>query len=271
MNKKSSKTSEVKHVVELVMKNNQPMVSSLVVAELFEKRHDNVLQSINDLDVPDDFRRLNFQESSYINKQNKEQPSFNMTRDGFSLLAMGFTGKKAMEWKIKFLEAFNAMEAKLKCPPVELKIPLIKADSGEIRCFEGFARYWSYLSGLSWEDGKKQIEAAVNVPDLSNVSRLSLKNAWVYVLECVAVVPRSFANIDPCSEHDLSPVIGLLDYWAYNHRSSREELEAGLCERMRIDALELLPKSYLPHAISLIWKAISYEKGMRSAQQEENH
>lgn len=98
MNKKARKNNEVQVVVELVMENNQPMASSLVVAELFEKHHKNVLRDINELEIPDDYRQLNFEPSSYLNKQNKEQPPFNMTRDGFSLLAMGFTGKKAMEW-----------------------------------------------------------------------------------------------------------------------------------------------------------------------------
>ncbi|TIH12484.1 hypothetical protein D0S45_17585, partial [Marinifilum sp. JC120] len=169
MNKKANKNGQISSVVELVMENNQPKASSLLVAELFEKRHDNVLQSINDLDVPDDFRRLNFQESSYINKQNKEQPSFNMTRDGFSLLAMGFTGKKAMEWKIKFLEAFNVMEAKLTVPPVEGKIQYKKATPEAVKSFEGMARYWCYLEGCSWEQGKRQIEGAIRVSDIYEI------------------------------------------------------------------------------------------------------
>ena len=77
---------------------------------MFEKRHDNVLRDIKEFIVDVSFGLLNFEESSYINSQNKEQPEYLMTRDGFTLLAMGFTGAKAMQWKIKYAEAFNTME-----------------------------------------------------------------------------------------------------------------------------------------------------------------
>jgi phage regulator Rha-like protein len=61
----------------------------------------------------------NFGESSYLNEQNKTQPMYQMSRDGFSLLAMGFTGKRALEWKVKFLKAFNQMEGALSGSVVE--------------------------------------------------------------------------------------------------------------------------------------------------------
>jgi len=91
------------------------VASSLDIAARFGKRHKNVLQSIDNLldDCPAEFGRLNFQPSSYLNEQNKEQPAYNLSRDGFALLAMGFTGKAALEWKILYISAFNAMEAAL--------------------------------------------------------------------------------------------------------------------------------------------------------------
>lgn len=271
MNKKASENNELSATVDIAVENNKPMVSSLVVAEFFEKQHKNVLQSINELEIPNDFRRLNFQPSSYLNKQNKEQPSFNITRDGFSLLTMGFTGKKAMEWKIKFLEAFNAMEERLKGSEAELKFPLLKADPEEIRCFEGFARYWCYLVGISWEEGKSQIENAVNIFDLNNINRLALRSAWTYVRACLYIVPHSFSNMEMCSDGDLSPVRGLLDYWAYSHNYSRDELEDNLCKRMNINSLKSLPKCYLPNAISLVWENLNHEMGKHYAVEEADH
>lgn len=89
------------------------LTDSLLVAEKFGKRHKNVLQAIEKLDCPVDFRRLNFQPSSYENQQGKEQPKYVITRDGFTILAMGFTGREAMRWKLAFLEAFNRMEREL--------------------------------------------------------------------------------------------------------------------------------------------------------------
>lgn len=55
-----------------------------------------------------------FVEESYLNSRNQQQPMFYMNRDGFTLLAMGFTGSKAMEFKLKYIEAFNQMEKKIK-------------------------------------------------------------------------------------------------------------------------------------------------------------
>ena len=100
----------------IIIENNRPVVSSRKVAEIFEKEHRRVLQDIRELSCGDDFRLHNFVQSSYINSQDKEQPEYLMTRDGFTLLAMGFTGAKAMQWKIKYIEAFNKMEAELRNP-----------------------------------------------------------------------------------------------------------------------------------------------------------
>ncbi|OQW87792.1 MAG: hypothetical protein BWK78_08725 [Thiotrichaceae bacterium IS1] len=88
-------------------------VTSLTVASDFGKRHDNVLQAIKNLPIPEEFRLLNFQETSYLDSQSKEQPLVEMTRDGFTLLTMGFSGEKAVRWKIAYIHAFNLMEAKL--------------------------------------------------------------------------------------------------------------------------------------------------------------
>ena len=98
----------------VIVKNGKPICNSLMVAEKFEKRHDNVLRDIEKLECSSEFRLLNFEESSYTNSQNKTLPMIEMTRDGFAILCMGFTGKDAMEWKEKYIAAFNAMEDIIK-------------------------------------------------------------------------------------------------------------------------------------------------------------
>ena len=89
-------------------------VDSLFVAQAFDKRHDNVLKDIRELDCSDDFRLLNFEESSYLNAQGKKQPAYCMTRDGFVFLAMGYRGKKAAEFKELYIRRFNEMESFIK-------------------------------------------------------------------------------------------------------------------------------------------------------------
>ncbi|WP_319764049.1 Rha family transcriptional regulator [Maridesulfovibrio sp.] len=275
MSKKDSENKEMQVVVELVMENNQPMVSSVMVAERFEKQHKDVLKAIRNLEIPDEFSERNFAPTSIDvaqpNGGTRKERSFNMTRDGFSLLAMGFTGKKAMEWKIKFLEAFNAMEAKLTIPPVEGKIQYKKSTPEAVKSFEGVARYWCFLEGISWEQGKRQIEGAIRVPDIYEMDALAMSSAWTYLRMCMRIVPPKMRGKDICSKDELSPVNGLLDYWAYCGQSTRDELLANLCGDMCIESLECLPKSYVPHAVSLIWEGINHESGKTNALKEASH
>lgn len=91
-------------------------VSSLEIAERFGKAHKDVLRAIQTLidDLDSEFSQRNFAPAEYTDEQGKPRPMYHLTRDAFSLLAMGFTGKKALEWKVKYIEAFNLMEAELQ-------------------------------------------------------------------------------------------------------------------------------------------------------------
>lgn len=84
--------------------------NSLIVAKMFGKRHDNVLQDVRNLDCSKEFRLLNFQETSYKDEQGKKRPCVNMTRDGFTFLVMGYRGKKAAQFKEAYIKRFNQME-----------------------------------------------------------------------------------------------------------------------------------------------------------------
>ena len=99
-------------LVEVMMigKVETSIVTSLDIAETFGKEHKRVLQDIRELECSEDFGRHNFVQSSYVNCQNKKQPMYYVTRDGFTLLAMGYTGKKAMKFKEGYIRQFNAME-----------------------------------------------------------------------------------------------------------------------------------------------------------------
>lgn len=99
-------------LVEVIMigKVETSIVTSLDIAETFGKEHKRVLQDIRELECSEDFRRHNFVQSSYVNSQNKKQPMYYVTRDGFTLLAMGYTGEKAMKFKEGYIRQFNAME-----------------------------------------------------------------------------------------------------------------------------------------------------------------
>lgn len=104
--------------IDLVFKgeNNQALTYSWLVAKKFGKEHIHVLESIRKLmrTAKNSAVISMFCESAYYNEQNKEQPMFLMNRDGFTLLAMGFTGEKALKVKVEYINAFNKMEEVIK-------------------------------------------------------------------------------------------------------------------------------------------------------------
>lgn len=106
-------------MTELVFRgeSDQPLTNSKLVAEVFGKPHKVVLVAIRNLlegSAQNCAVLEMFSESTYLNEQNKEQPMFIMNQDGFTLLAMGFTGSKAMEFKLKYIAAFNKMKKEIE-------------------------------------------------------------------------------------------------------------------------------------------------------------
>ena len=97
----------------LSTQNGEPVASSRDVAERFGKEHKDVLRSIKNLTAQNCALLKMFHKTEYTTAQNKKATMYLMNRDGFSLLAMGFTGKEAVQWKLKYIEAFNQMEKQL--------------------------------------------------------------------------------------------------------------------------------------------------------------
>ena len=100
-------------------RDGEVFANSRDVAASFGKRHDAVLRDIaNLMEKASELRLHNFVETSTVtampNGGTREDRCFDMDRDGFSLLVMGFTGKKALEWKLRYIEAFNSMETELR-------------------------------------------------------------------------------------------------------------------------------------------------------------
>lgn len=101
--------------LRLCEREGVPVVNSRDVAEMFEKEHRHVLRDIDHILLSPNLGSVEwFKETSYIDPTGRTLRSFDLTRDGFSLLVMGWTGAKALAFKVKYIEAFNAMEASLK-------------------------------------------------------------------------------------------------------------------------------------------------------------
>lgn len=109
--------------------NNQAVTTSLEVARYFGKEHKDVLKAVKNLECSEDLRRRNFAPTNYLDSQGRQQSAYEIARDGFVLLAMGFTGPKAMRFKENYITAFNKMEAALRRIHEETLIEQVKKEA----------------------------------------------------------------------------------------------------------------------------------------------
>ncbi len=100
-------------------REEHPAVTSLDVAETFGKAHDKVMRDIQCLGCSQEFNAANFGDITYTDSRNRKQKAYVMTRDGFTLLVMGYTGDLAMKFKEAYIKQFNAMEAALRGKMIE--------------------------------------------------------------------------------------------------------------------------------------------------------
>lgn len=114
LRKRKKKGDNMNELVSI--KHDEVVCSSLDIAEKFGKRHDRVLRAIEQIkeDSSPPKWGQSFHETTYKDSSGKSNKMYLMNRDGFSILVMGFNGKKALDWKWKYLEAFNQMESMLK-------------------------------------------------------------------------------------------------------------------------------------------------------------
>lgn len=115
----------------VVLRDRQAVTDSLKVAESFDKKHKHVLETARNLAAENSATKKMFVESTYVNR-GKEYPMIYMNRDGFTLLAMGFTGKKALDFKLKYIQAFNEMEKRIRQPKSE-RLEIMRKNSATKR------------------------------------------------------------------------------------------------------------------------------------------
>ena len=112
----------------VIMKDQQAVTTSLQVAEVFGKNHRDVLEAIqNKISSAENSAQYDsmFAQGEYKDKSGKRNKMYYMNRDGFTFIAFGFTGKKADEFKLKYIDAFNRMEETIKAERIQLpKTPM---------------------------------------------------------------------------------------------------------------------------------------------------
>ena len=109
---------------------NRLITTSLAVSQHFNKKHQHILEAIRNLECSPEFGASNFRLSSYTTSQGKQLPMYEITRDGFSFLCMGFTGAQAAAWKEKYIAAFNALEARQQPPADRLETHMAQLAAG---------------------------------------------------------------------------------------------------------------------------------------------
>ena len=109
-------TSTIKTTPTLLvtLDHGEVWTTSLLVAEKFGKQHKDVLRAIEKKPCSDEFRQRNFAPAEYLDEQGKPRRMYRLSRDGFALVVMGFTGESAVSWQERFIGAFNAMERELR-------------------------------------------------------------------------------------------------------------------------------------------------------------
>lgn len=177
---------------ELVkIKNNQVVVSSRQVAEKFGKEHRNVLAAIREILGAENSAAKFFEESKHEYRGQKF-PEYLMNRDGFTLLAMGFTGKDALQWKMKYIAAFNEMEAKLNGKPISV----LKEKEIEARLNNSRARIASEF---------RKIAEKTDIPEYKHICQQKAAE----VLSGVPLLPMEEAKEITYSATDIGKMLGV--------------------------------------------------------------
>ncbi len=170
--------------VNLNIKENKVFINSLDLAKVFNKNHKDVLETTKN-QPQNDFTESNFILSTYKDKKGELRPCYNLTRDGFSLLVMGFTGEKAYKWKVEFIKAFNEMEKRLRNIEYEKHDKL------------AFRQSLGYKSQLKQQKEKYENKIKALKYDLEHKNELSLKRklSQKELLELRKILARDYGMI----------------------------------------------------------------------------
>lgn len=208
---KSTNTS-VPKIQEPIVKiiNGQARTTSLYIAKHFGKQHKDVLKAIRNLEVPEDFRRRNFAPCEIIRdiplQGEKPMPYYNITRDGFTVLAMGFTGKEAMRFKIAYIEEFNRMEAQIKEQLHKSQLPLFSLSpleeplsNSQRKSLDLLVSTWSACSRIGKPRAWQKIHRHFGTKTIADfkLSQLSEVIQWIQERINIAIASGGLDWLDP--------------------------------------------------------------------------
>ena len=181
----------------VTLHHGRPATTSREVASFFGKRHDDVIKSIRNLqpNCPEQFTARNFAVSEYTDETGRTLPLFILYRDGFMLLVMGYTGKKALAVKLAYIEAFNRLEAELAAQrgaalPEVPHIAITPSTTASRKPLEKLVKVWARQSGLIVGDCWTMLNAAFNLQGITE-----LPEEWIP--DAIAWVQGKIDNLTP--------------------------------------------------------------------------
>lgn len=189
--------------------DNRPATTSLDIAEHFGKRHDHVMRGIQDLiaNCPESFSAPNFGVAEYTDEQGKPRPMYTVFFDGFILLVMGYTGKKALGMKLAYIDAFNAMREKLeslnkpvaKSEKLELPSPISKRTDPERKALTAIINTWVGMAPIHYAAARAQVNAHFGVASVDALTVAQVKEAIQYVQGKIDALPLAPSALPPAS------------------------------------------------------------------------
>ncbi len=168
--------------------SGRPATTSLEVAQFFGKQHQHVMRSIDDLrsNTPESFSASNFGRAEYSDEQGKTRPMFILYRDGFMLLVMGYTGKKALAVKLAYIEAFNRLEAELAAQreaalPEVPHIKITPSTTASRKPLEKLLKVWAAQSGIIVAQCWTMVNSAFNLQSITELPEEWIPDAIAWV------------------------------------------------------------------------------------------
>ncbi|MDF8367235.1 phage regulatory protein [Weissella paramesenteroides] len=216
--------TQTEQLVEL--QNGVATTTSLQVADVFEKNHRDVLETIKNLTAENSAVKNMFKEMTYVNSRGREYPMYQMDKDGFTLLVMGYTGQKATEFKLRYIQAFNEMEQALK-------------NQSALRLPENNAEMVQVIQNVNKETNRRIDEVETTVDELKDRFGLPASQA---------------KSLEQARKRHIVTLLGGFESNAYQHLSGKTFRQIGgdFKDYFEVPRYDALPLSKFDEGMSYI-------------------
>lgn len=176
-----------------------PATTSLKVAEVFSKRHGDVLRNISQIkaNCPESFNERNFAPVDYTDAKGEKRPAYILSRDGFTLLVMGYTGNEAFKYKLAYIEAFNAMERELSerhAPQVD---PEQLSTNQSRKPLRSLVSAWAQMTGCPHSTLWPQVKAHFQLESIKDLPEAWIPDALAFVQAKIDALSAGLPEPEP--------------------------------------------------------------------------